>query len=187
MKTLTRIGSRRAARALFAFAVALAPAGRAQQQQPQQPARPDAAPPAAGDARGGSITVRVVGEDNQPVANAFVSAQRLGAASNFANDNSGATTGRYVLSNLDPGVYRVSAYAPGFVPDGEPPGDSPERNLFRPGDTASFRLVRGGVITGRVLDADGGPAVAAAVAVVLVRDASGRPVVGAPLQSFYCR
>ena len=55
-----------------------------------------------------------------------------------------ATTGRYVLSNLDPGIYRVNVYAPGFVADGDPNTDPAERNLFRVGDTASFRLVKGG-------------------------------------------
>jgi hypothetical protein len=183
VKTLTRPP----AGALFALALALAPGPRA-----QQPARADAAQAEAtaapSGARGGAITVRVVGEDNQPVPNAVVTAQRLGAQSNFAVDNSGATTGRYVLSNLDPGIYRVGVRAAGFVPEDDPLADPAERNLFRPGDTASFRLVRGGVITGRVTDAAGEPAVGAAVAVVRVRDALGRPVAaGAGFESFYSR
>ncbi|HLL75584.1 MAG TPA: carboxypeptidase-like regulatory domain-containing protein [Pyrinomonadaceae bacterium] len=168
----TKPRARAFAPALFALSLALAPAARA-----QQPARADTArAEAAADARGsGTITVRVLGEDNQPVANAVVSAVRLGSSSNVTNDNSGATTGRYVLSNLDPGVYRVSVYAPGFVPEIDPNAAPGERNLFRPGDAASFRLVKGGVLTGRVTDAEGEPAVGATISVVRVRDAAGRP------------
>ena len=198
MKT-SETSTQLAARALLALACALAPAAAvAQQQQPPPPqpppradtaradtARADAAA-ASAEPRGGTITVRVLGEDNQPVANAVVTAQRLGASSSIANDNSGATTGRYVLSNLDPGVYSLSVYAPGFVPDYDPNTDPAERDLYRPGDTASFRLVKGGVITGRVLDPEGEPAVGASVAVVRVRDAAGRPAAGG-VQAFYLR
>jgi hypothetical protein len=182
VKTLTRPP----ASALLALALALAPGPRA-----QQPARADAAQAEAtaapSGARGGAITVRVVGEDNQPVPNAVVTAQRLGAQSNFAVDNSGATTGRYVLSNLDPGIYRVGVRAAGFVLEDDPLADPAERNLFRPGDTASFRLVRGGVITGRVTDGKGDPAVGAPVSVMRVRDAAGRPLAGAAFEAFYSR
>ena len=180
---------RRLAPTLFALALALSPAARAQQQAARaDAARADASAETSTAARaGGSITVRVTGEDNQPIPNAVVSAQRLGAQSSFTNDNSGATTGRYVLSNLDPGVYRVSANAPGFVPEAESLAEQAERNLFRPGDTATFRLVRGGVITGRVLDPEGEPAVGAAVSVVRVRDAAGRPTFGAGFEAYYSR
>ena len=185
LKTSTRLITR----ALLVFAFSLAPAARAQQQPAQQqPSRAEAAraDAALAETRGGAITVRVLGEDNQPVANAVVTAQRLGASSSFVNDNSGATTGRYVLSNLDPGVYQISVNAAGFVPDYDPNADPSERDLYRPGDTASFRLVKGGVITGRVLDPEGEPAVGAAVSVVRVRDAAGRPASGG-FQSFYLR
>lgn len=183
MKTRTR----RAARALFALALSLAPAAPAQQPARTDAARAEASAAPPDSRAGGTITVRVTGEDNQPVANAVVSAQRLGVDSNFAMDNSGATTGRYVLSSLNPGVYRVNVSASGFVPEIDPNSDPAERNLFRPGDTASFRLVRGGVITGRVVDASGAPVVGVNVSVQLVRDALGRPVSGERFEAFYSR
>lgn len=69
--------------------------------------------------------------------------------------------GRYRLTNVLPGRYRVSAFAPAYVIEGE-------SNPFLPGvtvnvgegenvETLDFSLTRGGVITGKVIDEDGQP------------------------------
>lgn len=126
--------------------------------------------------RKGTITVRVVGEDGQPVPNAIVSAFKHGASARNTFDNTGASTGRYLLTNLDPGVYLVSVFAPGYVPEVDRFADPAERNLYRPGDSAMFRLLKGGVVTGKVVDAAGEPVVGARVKAVRLRDAAGRPV-----------
>ncbi|MCA1613425.1 MAG: carboxypeptidase-like regulatory domain-containing protein [Acidobacteria bacterium] len=141
-----------------------------------------AAPPAAAQPAAetpardkGTINVRVLGEDNQPVAGAFVTAFQQGSTARVSYDNSGAASGRYVLTNLDPGVYRVSALAPGYVEETDPAADPAEpRHLYRPGDSVTIRLTKGGVITGKVTDADGGPVVGARIVAVRVRDGAGR-------------
>ena len=199
MRRPTQPPSRRAARSPRALSHALAPAAlavfftlalthagrvtaRAQQPAAAPQATPRVATAAAGESQSkGTIAVRVVGDDNQPVANAVVMAQQLGVTGRFNNDNSGATTGRYVLANLEPGIYRVMVYAPGYVEEADPLADPDARNLFRPGDTANFRLAKGGVITGRVTDAAGEPVVGTRIKPVLVRDAAGRPATGSGL------
>jgi hypothetical protein len=78
--------------------------------------------------------------------------------------------GRYRLTGVQPGRYVITPVAPAYVlqdisnfPPGKPltlsAGDSVE-------DT-DFRVVRGGVVTGRVTDSDGNPIVAEPVSVTL--------------------
>jgi protocatechuate 3,4-dioxygenase beta subunit len=123
----------------------------------------------------GSISVRVLDDDNQPVKNATVMVFRQSTNSRLSYDNSAAASGQYVVSNLDPGVYSVSANAPGYVPEANVSAtpDAPP-TFYRPGDSVTLRLTKGGVITGRVTDAEGEPLVGARVVAVRVRDAAGR-------------
>lgn len=76
--------------------------------------------------------------------------------------------GRYRISNLAAGKYRITAYAPAFVIEGE------NRSRFQFGKIITlaegealanidFNMVRGGVITGRVTDENGRPVIAEAV------------------------
>jgi protocatechuate 3,4-dioxygenase beta subunit len=122
----------------------------------------------------GSISVRVLDDANQPVKNATVLALNQGQSSRIAYDNSAARTGKYVVSNLDPGVYRIAASAPGFVQEYDFTAPASSQPLYRPGDSVTLRLTRGGVITGRVADADGNAVVGARVTAVRVRDMAGR-------------
>lgn len=123
----------------------------------------------------GSITVRVVDDANQPVRNATVLALNQGQSSRIAYDSSAARTGRYVVSNLDPGVYRIAASAPGFIQEYDFTAPASSQPLYRPGDSVTLRLTRGGVVTGRVVDTEGSAVVGARVTAVRVRDLSGRP------------
>lgn len=75
--------------------------------------------------------------------------------------------GRYRLSGVAPGRYHVLPAAPSYVMQepfqGYPPG---RPLLLSAGETVrdmDFRLARGGVVTGRVTDADGQPVVAETV------------------------
>jgi Carboxypeptidase regulatory-like domain len=145
---------------------------------------------AAGAARGrGSITVRVLDDSNQPVQNASVSVFPQGRQQftppNY--DNSGGRSGRYVLTDLDAGLYSLFVNVPGYVMEPRPaPADSDSTNannppvLYRPGDSVTVRVVKGGVITGRVTDADGNPVVGAHVNVASVRTLEGQPLLGSP-------
>ncbi len=72
--------------------------------------------------------------------------------------------GRYRIANLLPGTYRVAAYAPAYVIEGD------NRSAYQFGkivtlsegesaENVDFNMVRGGVITGRVTDENGKPVV----------------------------
>ncbi len=76
--------------------------------------------------------------------------------------------GRYQITNLTPGAYRISVYAPAYVIEGE------SRLSYEYGKTVDiaegdnienldFSLTRGAVITGKVTDAYGKPVIAAGV------------------------
>lgn len=71
--------------------------------------------------------------------------------------------GRYRLTGVPPGRYNVVAIAPAFVgPNEGMYGDAGKAVTIIEGETVEkvdFPLVRGGVITGRVTDADGAPVI----------------------------
>lgn len=88
--------------------------------------------------------------------------------------------GRYQLTGVPAGRYRLAAYAPAYVVAGQ------MRNAYEAGKTLSvaegetvenmdFALVRGGVITGRVIDADGKPVIEQRVFLVRVRENDNQP------------
>lgn len=136
----------------------------------------------------GSISVRVLDDANQPVQNAVVSVYPVGRSSGrprFGYDNTASRSGRYVVGNLEPGLYSVSVNVPGYVEELMPaPAESDSTNasappsFYHPGDSVTIRVVKGGVITGRVTDADGNPLVGVRIIASRVRDAAGRPLPG---------
>ena len=91
--------------------------------------------------------------------------QRFRAAARAKTDGEG----RYLLQNVAPGRYQIVPYAPAFVVQGLTESYPPGRPLtLLAGDEVKdidFRVERGGVITGRVTDADGNPIVSEAVQV----------------------
>ena len=133
----------------------------------QQPA-PEATP-----AESRAITGRVVSESGQPLAGASVSAFR-------SNGGSGPRTatnseGYFNIQGLDPGFYRLSANLPGYIIQ-IPQLDPTSTPLYRPGDSASLTLVKGGVITGAVTNIDGEPVVNVGVRALRIRDAEGNKI-----------
>jgi protocatechuate 3,4-dioxygenase beta subunit len=129
----------------------------------------------------GSLTVRVVDDANQPVQNAVVMAIGQGRSSRLSYDNTMARSGKYVVGNLEPGLYRVNASAPGYVQESLPSVQdfnfsalASDPTLYRPGDAVTIRLTKGGVVTGRVTDADGNAVVGARISALRVRDLDGR-------------
>jgi Carboxypeptidase regulatory-like domain len=117
---------------------------------------------AAGPATGG-ITGRVVADGtNAPIAGArvlvFQAGRRTGRMGGPSPQATTDQEGRFALSNLAPGEYSLDVQKPGFVPLNDP--------MMRPPTFAvaagqllslDLRLQRGGVISGRVLDARGDP------------------------------
>lgn len=80
--------------------------------------------------------------------------------------------GRFRVDDLPRGVYFVSVQIPGYVLVGE----TGEPTSYRPGDTASLVVRKGGAITGTVTGSSGEPVVAIRISAIPLRDLEGRPI-----------
>ncbi|HEX6623076.1 MAG TPA: carboxypeptidase-like regulatory domain-containing protein [Pyrinomonadaceae bacterium] len=180
---------RRALAALFCatlLACALGPSrARAQTPAPAQTTRtPDAATETAQDKTGdaarraptGSIKGRVLGEDGQPLAHVrlYIHSRSGAAAARQLPPAESDEDGKFVFNELEPGLYGIRPYLPGYTAEAEP-SENPSGANHRLGDDATIRLVRGGVITGTVTRADGEPVVGANVRVNRLRTLDNRP------------
>jgi len=138
--------------------------------------------PAQGDTRAGaasatgSITGRVVSEDGRPLPDALIFMTR--AFARGPGSPLTATTdseGKFRVTGLEAGLYVVNTRVPGYT-TAESLTDVTKINYYRVGDSVNLTLVKGGVITGTVRDANGDPVVAVPVRAMRVRDGQGRPV-----------
>ena len=124
----------------------------------------------------GTITGRVVTPSGDTLGGATAFASPLGI---IAQPRSVAVdpAGNFKFDGLDPAVYVIAAYAPGFV---SPPSTAPDesRRYYHTGDSATLTLIKGGVITGTVTTATNGPVVAGTVHTFRIRDADGQPEQG---------
>lgn len=119
------------------------------------------------------ITGRVVSESGQPLSGASVSASRSGGSTGQSTSTDGE--GYFKLHGLDPGFYRLFASMPGYVV--QPPQMDPNNTSFyRPGDSVSLTLIKGGVISGIVTNISGEPVVNVSIRVFRVRDGEGNRV-----------
>ena len=130
--------------------------------------------------RGGarSLTGRVVDEGGGPIADASVFASPAGVSSlssgvAMVKVRTGLTdeTGRFTLDDVAPGSYTLMGFAPGFVF-----ADSPgQPAYYRPGDSATLQMIKGGVITGVVTASNGEAVAGIRVRAALVKEADGAP------------
>ncbi|MGH9802075.1 MAG: carboxypeptidase regulatory-like domain-containing protein [Blastocatellia bacterium] len=120
--------------------------------------------------KGGSIAGRVLGDDGQPLAD--VTVNLISASSNRSARRITTTDdeGSFKIKDLPSGAYTITASVPGFVTS-----EDQASSFYRPGDQVTISLIKGGVLTGRSLDATGQPLVGAPVSALRVRDAEGRP------------
>ena len=118
--------------------------------------------------RPSSITGFVIGSAGEPVANAQVRLSELNRPEfTRTRQTTAAPDGSFEFASVPRGVYIVSAFLL----------DWPAQATCRPGDsiTLSVSTNKGGVITGKVTDANGKPAIEAPVRAIRVRDFQGRP------------
>jgi len=121
--------------------------------------------------REGAISGRVIGADGQPVPDAQVFAGHLGdKPRSQGGEGQADDEGNFKLTGLSPGVYLLNAYAPGYVASGA----SSDYDIHRIGENVTIKLVKGGVITGRVTDETGEPIVNVSVIISRVRDLEGK-------------
>jgi Carboxypeptidase regulatory-like domain len=125
--------------------------------------------------REGAISGRVVADDGQPLAGAQVIAIGVGK-SPIAGGMQMTTCdaeGNFKMAGLSHGVYSLLARSPGYV-------STQHQSLkYRIGESAIIHLVRGGVITGRVIDEFGEPVVGVRVLADRVRNSEGKADTGA--------
>ncbi len=130
----------------------------------------------------GAITGRVIGTDGPvPFANVSVAAASGPGRAGGGGGKSVTTDaeGNFKIDGLQALAWRVTANAPGYVSDdadAATPEIAANQTYHRIGEMVTLRLVKGGVITGRVLNPAGEPLVAVRVNAQTVRDANGQAI-----------
>src|SRR5205085_4479261 len=85
--------------------------------------------------------------------------------------------GHFKFAGLEPGIFSVTASAPSYIlPPRDPNAVAP--NYYRIGDSVTITMVKGGVINGKVTDAEDKPVVAVRVRALMVRDANNQAASG---------
>ncbi|MGE0132703.1 MAG: collagen binding domain-containing protein [Blastocatellales bacterium] len=137
--------------------------------------------------QGGAITGHVVADDGSGLANMAVYLNVAGARSGAPRASSTDEDGNFRFSDLDQQEYTISvADSRGYVRAPAPEAERQRPRAYRIGDDVTITMTRGGVITGRVMDANGRPVIAVAVNAVRVRDAEGPPIrAGYPSRSYF--
>lgn len=119
-----------------------------------------------------TLSGKVLLDDGQPAAGASLEINSVGQTKNNKRDSVQCDeTGSFKLTGLVPGSYSIEVAAPGYVTD-----DFTARRVYRPGETVTIRLVKGGVITGKITDATGEPLVNVEVKLQRLRDLNGNRV-----------
>ncbi|MBP6824775.1 MAG: carboxypeptidase regulatory-like domain-containing protein [Acidobacteria bacterium] len=125
----------------------------------------------------GTITGRVVTEDGAPLPGITV---MLVSNSNSLTSRSFKTSltdedGNFQFTNLTPRGYSISVTeSRGYVQPLRP--SNLPRLVYRIGENAVIRMMRGGVITGKVTYTNGEPIIGIYVSAIRIRDADGAPV-----------
>lgn len=135
------------------------------QTPPQAAESPEASrPPSTG-----SITGQVVDQNGQPLKGVTIEISARGTRGETVSTD---REGQFVINGVQPADYYLSATLPSYLPDYA----KWPRTPVRVGDRVTLTMIKGGVVTGKVIDASGDPVVTVPVRVLMVRDAIGRAV-----------
>jgi Carboxypeptidase regulatory-like domain len=131
------------------------------------------------ESKTGNISGRVVNESGQPLVNAEVyvrpdTPQQL-PDTYTTTDREGV----FKFSGLERGSYTVAASVPAYI--AKPPKPGPV--VRSTGDSVTLVLLKGGVITGTVINSKGDPVEAIGIRVEMVTDESGRRPPGISYES----
>jgi len=128
--------------------------------------------PAAETSKSGSITGKVVDERGEPLPNAKVSVSPIGAH----RPSAAAVTdrnGTFTVDGLESVPYHINVSMPAYIsPSSEVEGRGEKQ--YQVGDSVTFVLIKGGVITGTVVSVAGNPVTGVNVSAQMIRDSKGR-------------
>ncbi len=127
----------------------------------------------------GSISGRVITEDGQPIPHAKVRVVGVGGVKKALSGLMEVVTdanGNFQADRLDPAPYSITASAPGYVLTSTNGQTNTAPKYAHVGETVTIRMLRGGVITGRVTNSNGDPVIGIPVETIRLRDENGRPV-----------
>jgi len=136
--------------------------------------------------QGGTITGRVVNDEGNGVPNlaVYINQAPTGRRESFNRGSIMVVTdedGNFRAAGLPPSLYMVNVIqAKEYTMQPLTAAERREQKYYRAGDNVTITLVKGGVITGKVTNADGQPIVGVQVTATMVRDAEGYPVRQSP-------
>jgi hypothetical protein len=119
----------------------------------------------------GSISGRVIADSGAGLMGATIRIRPVGNAGSEAYSARTDQDGKFRQTDLPAGSYTVTASAPGYISEREDGGPK----FYRPGDTITINLIKGGVVSGAVTNTSGEPVIGVPVMALKVRDAAGRP------------
>ena len=128
------------------------------EQTPAQATAPGQKPdakPSPSPTTSGTIKGRIVASDGQPLTNANILAQSLTGAPSTKPTRPDAE-GRFSFDDLAPGSYVLVATAPGYIDQSMSVGDPIDWPRYLIGANVRVNMIKGGVITGLVTNAEGG-------------------------------
>src|SRR6185369_1779146 len=126
------------------------------------------------ESKTGDINGRVVTENGQPLANVTVYVRPGTGDGNPVTTTNANRDGVFKVSGLEKGSYLVEASMPGYIPKPRESGP-PARSTP---DMVTLVLLKGGVITGTVINSKTDPVVAIGIRVEMVVDEAGRKAPG---------
>lgn len=133
----------------------------------------DVAEPKDSEQRMGTISGRVINESGQPMINAIVyvmpTNKRQGPRTASTDEE-----GKFHVDKLPRGAYSVVSQVRGYVTA----ADMRQPAYFKPGESVSIVVKKGGVITGTVTNSAGEPVIGVSVTAIPHRDIEGRPAQG---------
>ena len=149
------------------------PAAKSTASPPPAPAEkrsPNENPPATG-----SIQGRVVADDGRPVVNATLMAHATNGQPSVRPAQVDSE-GKFSFDDLAPATYIVFAVAPGYIDEAMSTGDPNDWPRHLIGSQLKIRMIKGGVITGKVTNAKGDPIVGVPVHAIALNGLSSSPM-----------
>lgn len=126
----------------------------------------------------GVISGRVVSEEGAGLYGITVNLTPVGANRTSATRTTSTDEeGNFRFADLPTRVYKVVAMSGrAYVPAPLAAAELAKPRLYRIGDNVALTMIRGGVITGRVTNAQDEPLIAMQISLVRVREAAGHPI-----------